>query len=82
MSDERQHAHDLIDQLAEWQLPAVVGVLKVLVDPVEDALRAAPEDDEPETYDEKQAIAEARDWLARNGKGIPHEEAMGELRIK
>ena len=48
-----------------------------IVDPIAAALRNAPNDDEPESEEEKRAVAEAHDWLARNGgKGIPHGEAM------
>jgi len=37
-------------------------------------------DEEFEISDEKQAVADAREWLAgRGGKGIPHEEAMQRL---
>jgi hypothetical protein len=46
-------------------------------------LRHAAIDDEPETGDEKQSAAEARDWLARRGgKGIPHDEAMRRLGLE
>ena len=70
----RQQAHQLIDRLPETQLSALVGLLESIVVPV---------DDEPETELEKQAVAEARDWLNRNGgKGIPHEEAMRRLGLK
>lgn len=81
MSD-REHAHKLIDRLPETQLSALVGLLETIVDPVAAALRNAPEDDEPESDDEKRSVAEARDWLKRNGgKGIPHEEAMRRLAL-
>jgi hypothetical protein len=54
-----------------------------IVDPVSADLRHAPIDDEPETGDEKQAAAEARDWLARRGgKGIPHDGAMQRLGLE
>jgi hypothetical protein len=77
MNDPRKRAHELIDQLPETQLSALVGLLETIVDPVGAALRNAPLDDEPESDDEKQAVAEARDWLSSHGgKGIPHEEAM------
>lgn len=77
---EREHAHELIDRLPEPQLSALVGLLETIVDPVAAALRNAPIDDEPETEDEKQAVSEARDWLAkRGGKGVPHDEAMRRL---
>jgi hypothetical protein len=70
----------LIDQLPETQLSALVGLLETIVDPVATALRNAPMDHEPEAEKEKQAAAEARGWLQRNGgKGIPHEEAMQRL---
>ena len=46
------------------------------------ALRNAPVGDEPETEEERQAVTEARDWLKRNGKGIPHAEAMRRLGLE
>lgn len=77
---EREHAHELIDRLPETHLSALVGLMETIVDPVAAALRKAPMDDEPESDEEKQAVAEARDWLAqRGGKGIPHDEAMRRL---
>jgi hypothetical protein len=80
MTDPRQQAHQLIDQLPETQISALVGLLEAIVDPVAAALRNAPVDDEPETEDEKQGAAEARDWIARRGgKGIPHSDAMRSL---
>ena len=83
MNDTREHAHQLIDRLPETQLSALVGLLETIVDPVSAALRNAPLDDEPESEDERQAVAKARDWLKRNGgKGIPHEEAMRKLGLE
>jgi hypothetical protein len=80
---EREHAHELIDRLPEAQVSALVGLLETIVDPVAAALRNAPDDDEPETEEEKQAVAEARGWLARRGgKGIPHDEAMRRLGLE
>ena len=58
----------------------MVGLLEAMIDPVSRKLAAAPIDDEPETEDERQAVAEAREWFARRGgKGIPHEEVLAEL---
>jgi hypothetical protein len=55
----------------------------VIIDPVNVALLNAPLDDEPETEDERQAVAEAEEWLRQNGnKGIPHEEAMRRLGLE
>lgn len=83
MSDARQLAHQLIDRLPEAQVSALVGLLDTIVDPVAAALRNAPLDDEPESEEEKRAVAEAQDWLAgRGGKGISHEEAMRRLGLE
>lgn len=80
---EREHAHELIDRLPETQLSALVGLLETIIDPVTAALRNAPIDDEPETEEETQAVAEARNWLTkRGGKGIPHDEAMRRLGLE
>ncbi len=80
MSDTRQHAHRLIDQMPEAQLSGLVHFLETIVAPVAAALRNAPIDDEPETSQEKAAVAEAAAWLENNGrKGIPHAEAMRHL---
>ena len=83
MNDAREHAHQLIDRLPETQLSALVGLLEAIVDPVTAALRDAPIDDEPETEEERLAVAKAREWLGENGgKGIPHEEAMRRLGLE
>ena len=83
MSDTRQHAHQLIDRMPETQLSGLVQFLETIVDPVAAALRNAPLDDEPETEDEKAAVAEATTWLRNNGgKGIPHAEAMRRLGLE
>ena len=83
MTAPRQQAHELIARMPETQLSALVGLMETIVDPVATALRNAPLDDEPETEEEKQAVAEARVWLQRNGgKGIPHEEAMRRLGLE
>jgi hypothetical protein len=83
MPVDRDHAHELIDRLPEPQLSAVVGLLEAILEPSEVSIADAPIDDEPETEDEKQAVAEAREWLAlRGGKGIPHREAMRRLGLE
>jgi hypothetical protein len=80
---EREHAHELIDRLPEAQLAALVGLLEAFVDPVAVALPSAPIDDEPESEEERLAVAEARDQLVRRGgKGIPHDEAMRRLGLE
>jgi hypothetical protein len=83
MSGTRQHAHELIDRLREAQLTALVGLLETIVDPVTATLRDAPADDEPVTEEEERAVAEAREWLHKNGgKGIPHTDAMRRLGLE
>jgi hypothetical protein len=84
MTEEtRQHAHELIDKLPEAQLSGLVQLLESIVDPVASALRSAPAEDEQISEEEERAVAEAREWLKRNGgRGIPHEEAMRRLGLK
>ena len=83
MSTTRAHAHELIDRLPETQLSALVGLLETIIDPVAAALRDAPIDDEPETEEERQDVAETRDWLKKKGgKGIPHNGAMRRLGLE
>jgi hypothetical protein len=80
MSDMRQRAHEPIDMMPQTQLSALVGLLETIVDPAVTALLNVPIDDEPESEEEKQAVAEARNWLKGNGgKGIPHDEAIHSL---
>ena len=79
----REQAHQLIDRLPDSQVAALVGLLETIVDPVAAAVRNAPLDDELESDEEKQAVVEACDWLARRGgKGVPHDEAMRRLGLE
>ena len=83
MSDPRRHAHELIDRLPETQISAAVGFLESIVDPDKATLQNVPIDDEPETEAERQAVAQARTSLQKNGgKGVPHNEAMRRLGLK
>ena len=52
--------------------------LEAFLDPVLQALEAAPEDDEPLTQEDKEAIAEAEKAIAQ-GKTKPWEEFKREL---
>ena len=77
MLDEKQHAHELIDQLPSHQLSAVVGLLEAILDPVARKLADAPIDDEPETEKERLAVERSKEWLSqRGGEGIPHEKIL------
>ncbi len=80
MAANKQHAHELIDRLAPSQVPAVVGMLEALLDPVSRAIANASIDDEPVTKEEEKALAESREWLKHN-EGIPHEQVLAELGI-
>ena len=79
----KQQAHQLLDRLDESQLAAIVHLIRVmLLDPLDRKLANAPIDDEAETEEEHQAVAEAKAWLeANNGRGIPHEEILREFGV-
>jgi hypothetical protein len=80
MAADKQHAHELIDQLPPSQLPAAIGMLESLLDPVSRAIVNAPVDDEPESEDERQAVAKSKAWFKeRGGQGIPHEEVLADF---
>jgi Arc/MetJ-type ribon-helix-helix transcriptional regulator len=69
MAGDKQHAHELIERLAPSQVPAAVGMLESLLDPVARAIAKPPIDDGPVTEEEERAVAESREWLKHN-KGI------------
>jgi hypothetical protein len=77
----RDSLHRLIDELPESELTAAerfLHYLRATADPVLRALLEAPLDDEPETDDERQAVQEAREELAR-GEARTLEEVRREL---
>jgi len=79
---EKQQAHELIERLAPTQVAAVVGLLEAMLDPVSRAIANAPEDDEPETEQERQAVAESKAWFKRQGgQGISHEEVLSDFAL-
>jgi hypothetical protein len=80
MAADKQHAHKLIELLSPSQVPAAVGMLESLLDPVARAIANAPIDDEPVTEEEERALAESREWSKHN-KGIPHEQVLAEMGI-
>jgi hypothetical protein len=80
MAANKEHAHELIDRLAPSQVPAVIGILEALLDPVSRAIANAPVDGEPLTAQEEKALDEAREWSKHN-KGIPHEQVLAELGV-
>ena len=77
----KEDLHRLVDQLPDSELHAVRRFLEFLrqqTDPVLIALMSAPEDDEPETDEERTALAEAYADVAA-GRVIPLEEVKREL---
>jgi hypothetical protein len=78
LAQERQQAHALLDQLPQEQLAAIRGLLETMLDPLDRKLALAPIDDEPETEEERRAVAEATDSLRRNG-GVPMEEVLADF---
>jgi hypothetical protein len=78
--NEKQHAHELIDRLPPAQLSAVVGLLQTMLDPVSRAIANAPEDDEPESEQERLAVRESKAWFERQGgQGISHEQVLADF---
>jgi hypothetical protein len=71
----KQEAHELIDSMGPGQVSAVVGLLKVMLDPMARTLANAPYDDEPVSEAEACEVAAARASFAR-GEGISHEELL------
>jgi hypothetical protein len=78
MSNPKEHAHELIDRLPPFQLTAVVGLLEAMLDPVSRAIAEASVDDESETEEERQAVADAKAWFQYH-PGIPFEEVVSDL---
>ena len=77
-ANEKQKAHQLLDQLDAGQLSAVVHLLQVMTGPLSHALASAPVEEEEITLDTAAAIDRARASLAR-GEGIPHEAILREF---
>jgi hypothetical protein len=72
MSFDKQHVHQLLDQLGPGQLAAVVQLLEVMIHP------AAEEEEEPLTEEDRRAVAQSREWFAKNPEGIPFEQVVAE----
>ncbi|MDP9361169.1 MAG: hypothetical protein M3P29_06935 [Acidobacteriota bacterium] len=80
-TEARMKLHDLIESLPSEDVPTALRILEALnssSDPVPLALRDVPIDDEPETEEERAAVAEARREI-EEGKGISHDEVMRRL---
>jgi len=76
---DKQHAHELIDQLDPAQVSAVVPLLQfMLLDPVSRSLAAAAVEQEPVSPEEAAALDEARAALDR-GERFSHEDILREF---
>ena len=79
-TDPKKHAHELIDRLPPTQVPAVVGLLEAMLDPVAHALPRAPMDDEPLNEEEHRALTRSEAWFQeRGGEGIPMEDVLADF---
>jgi hypothetical protein len=80
---EKDHAHELIERLPDWQIATAVRFLEfMLLDPVRRALATAPPDDEPVTEQDRQRLYDGQGRFAQHGKGIPMEEVLAEFGVK
>lgn len=81
-SNEKHHAHELIERLAPSQVSAVVSLLEVMLDPVSRAIANAPIDDEPETEQERHAVSDSKSWFERrNNQGFSTEDLLGDFNL-
>lgn len=78
---DRQHAHQLLDQLDPGQLAAVGHLLEVMVDPVARALATARPDDEPVTGHDRRRFHDGQAWFAQHDC-IPMEDVLAEFGMK
>jgi len=60
----RAELHAIVDELPDEELDRARASLESVLSPLERALANAPDDDEPETEQERAAVQEARDSLA------------------
>ena len=81
-TNERQHAHELIDRMPVAQVSAIVQMIEAMLDPVSRAVANAPVDDEPESEAERQAVAASKAWLEKHpGQGASLEDLSADLGI-
>ncbi len=78
--DTRQELHRLVDLMPSEDLDRARQLLEALLndDPVGVSLALAPLDDEPETEEERAAVAEAEADLAA-GRVVRHEDIRREF---
>lgn len=74
----RDQLHRLIDAIPDDRLPALEAAIEPLADPVARAVMLAPEDDEPLTDEDRAALREAKDDIARADL-VSHEDIKREF---
>ena len=79
-ASQKDQAHELIERLAPSQVSAIVSVLQAMLDPVAKAIVSAPFDDEPETAEERLAVAKSKEWFQKQS-GITNDQVMTDLGI-
>jgi hypothetical protein len=75
----RSELHKLLDRIPEQEIDAAREYLRALVDPVEAALLAASEDDEPLSEHERDALVEAERRQRRGETVISHDKVLSEF---
>lgn len=78
VSTTRELLHELVDGLPQDRLEAARAALESLADPVLQALRSAPPDDEP-TTPEEDAEAEGAWQAYRQGRSVSNDVLRREL---
>jgi hypothetical protein len=81
MADSKEHAHELIEQLAPSQLNAVVGLLEVMVDPLMRHIAEASVEDE-EILPQVAAELDSAHASIAMGEGASHEEILRKFGVK
>jgi hypothetical protein len=75
---ERRQAHELIDQLPDAQIIAIVGLLEAMLNP-----GAVRPDEEPVTDEDRKRLEAGRRWFAqRGGKGISMDDVLTDYDLK
>lgn len=77
-SDTLDHVHALVEQLPPAQLAALETLLESMLNPLSRRPAPIPFDDEPFTEEDRQAVAEADEWLKHN-EPIPLETVLADF---
>ncbi len=72
----REELHRLLDHIPDSDVGTARKFLRSLLDPVALSLLTAPDDDEPETEQERAEVETAR---RESGPGTPHEDVLKEF---